>query len=103
MSESLRPCPFCGGPAKIAETACYLAVGCEDCGVYIENAKSKRPHIIAAWNRRSTSERERLVEKVVEAAKSHSAGIGYVGSEPRHQRLKAVLAALQAHDAKEKP
>lgn len=47
--------------------------------------------------RRAPSDRERLVEKVVEAAiedkqpRAHSANLTY------------ALAALQAHDAKEKP
>ncbi|MBR1436961.1 MAG: Lar family restriction alleviation protein [Synergistaceae bacterium] len=52
MTEQLRPCPFCGGEARIFYPDCtFPSVGCRKCGtvssryVYMQEA-------IDAWNRR---------------------------------------------------
>ena len=59
MSETLLPCPFCGGEADIEEIPGspftndpYMwAVGCEECNIgWYEETKEEA---IAAWNRRA--------------------------------------------------
>lgn len=72
----LKPCPFCGGQAKIIQTAHYYLdhsepaiVGCEKCGIYFnrmihfddlfhgmptkEEYKAADKEAIEAWNTRA--------------------------------------------------
>ena len=59
MSNTLLPCPFCGGEAIFVKTErCGRYVGCWDCGgrteeVETDYAGSARDKAIAAWNRRA--------------------------------------------------
>lgn len=66
MSE-LKPCPFCGGDAKVVtthdesiwshETVPYTCVYCPVCEISTENTcKGYEPDAIAAWNRRTPAE-----------------------------------------------
>ena len=53
--QKLKPCPFCGGEAKICqEKGAYWEVACEDCyasvGVY--NCYEDKGEAIEAWNKR---------------------------------------------------
>ena len=73
LSFALRPCPFCGGPAKffqkdaqqeIVEDGEYWDLGCETDGCYAEDGCNWNmkimPNILKAmsgmWNKRQTPE-----------------------------------------------
>lgn len=92
--ESLRECPFCGG--KAVKGIC--GVWCEKCHATPRNGDNVE-EAIAAWNRRVPSEREQLLEKVVEVAKI--AVLPY--EHPDHDQdaivhLSIALEAFQIHD-----
>ena len=68
MPNELKPCPFCGGEAKLKETTechghgMYLKkyyVMCEKCGcngvgayVYDKSAQQCKDFVVSRWNRR---------------------------------------------------
>jgi len=60
---ALKPCPFCGGKAKLctgraAEDAEFAQVICTDCRVqidYFEDAYAPTADAVAAWNRRAAA------------------------------------------------
>ena len=67
MSE-LKPCPFCGGEAKLVNTwNCLCQIICRSCGATIGEVKKHpndfrtRDEVIAAWNRRAI-DRDELLE-----------------------------------------
>lgn len=59
MSNELKPCPFCGGEAEIAQyynitedTYCICA-GCTQCGATVEETDDD--HASELWNRRTVN------------------------------------------------
>ena len=52
MPEKLKPCPFCGGEAKVKRFfgCAYITVGCKECNVQINRDTKKQA--IDAWNKR---------------------------------------------------
>jgi len=72
MSEELKPCPFCHGPAEIDTRQGYLnysngkmeyaiAIYCTECGADISVCRGDVPDIqpeqvMELWNRRSTTD-----------------------------------------------
>lgn len=100
MSQELKPCPFCGGEALLKDdsedcAAPTFTVQCQgDC--YFAISEDSDGVASAAWNRRHTSERDRLRDAVVKAAledkcpRAHSANLTY------------ALAALSAHEESKK-
>ena len=59
MTE-LKPCPFCGGEAKLVNMwNCLFHIVCRSCGATIGEVKNHpndfrtRDEVIAAWNRRT--------------------------------------------------
>lgn len=57
----LKPCPFCGGKAKIIQDdklrRCFYKVQCEKCNV--ENSfNDDRSMVVEKWNRRTNNEHE---------------------------------------------
>lgn len=61
MAE-LKPCPFCGGRARIKKLVVFqgFAVTCEKCGadVYFYEKEFSQSETIIAWNRRATEKLE---------------------------------------------
>ena len=58
MSETLLPCPFCGGEAHVGWTdfdSGVIFVECETCGMYCEpkDCYANEPKAIEAWNTRA--------------------------------------------------
>ena len=62
MSERLKPCPFCGGTAKVQRSYGFYKVYCTECkatnlklvvgGTCLDSYKT-RQEAIEAWNRRT--------------------------------------------------
>ena len=82
-TQSLKPCPFCGGEAELRENGyqVHCATGCT-ANVNDDYA----PEAIAAWNARTTSlaAQDGLVEAVAEALLSaFLAGRGSVTADGR--------------------
>lgn len=62
MSNTLLPCPFCGGEAKTSDTTTdeenkfkFGWIGCQECRVFINYINNQRGKLeaSAAWNRRA--------------------------------------------------
>ena len=56
MSNTLLPCPFCGGEAAECDIKQSFAngwVGCQRCRCFMDFVKNGKPFAIAAWNRRA--------------------------------------------------
>lgn len=65
MSNELKPCPFCGGEAKLCETTeregltyCgFCFVKCTNCGCRTQMYADYCPDIVKSlWNRRAANE-----------------------------------------------
>ena len=63
MSNTLLPCPFCGGAATVGANEYYdgantFYIYCASCGVQQMTTKIRTDEAIAAWNRRTEQESE---------------------------------------------
>lgn len=67
MSKKLKPCPFCGGEAKLVLEFQYLGImhvkelfyaRCSECGTRVSGSTfwDSEEEAIAAWNRRAGDE-----------------------------------------------
>ena len=97
MTE-LKPCPFCGGEAKMCENATRTAtllirwVRCTGCGV--ETTANNKPAAIAAWNRRASawiSVEERLPEKNLLVVAWHEGYVWHHGDSWRRYGIKFAV------------
>ena len=52
----LKPCPFCGGEAKVMDMGYPHWVYCEECGAKVHGGTNDERDSIAAWNRRKNEE-----------------------------------------------
>lgn len=51
--EQLKPCPFCGGEAKIMKMGYPHWVYCLQCGAKVHGGTTSEKDSIKAWNRRT--------------------------------------------------
>lgn len=66
----LKPCPFCGGEAKLTVFLGKLCVACTNClGAIVPSVGMTKKEAIEAWNRREPIEKivEQLEEKATDA------------------------------------
>ena len=49
----LKPCPFCGGEAKIYRSKYDAFVGCDKCHISTWSGDSEQ-ELVDAWNRRAS-------------------------------------------------
>ena len=112
MSEELRPCPFCGGKAKVKaakEDYIGFTVWCAcNCGARtggfcpdmskeddtIENIEESKIRAIKAWNRRASNGTDYDVDKVVEQLKTDSS-VKVYGSGNSDNYLIPVKRAIE--------
>ena len=62
MSE-LKPCPFCGGEAKLHTDGITLII-CKDCGLSVGNQERSIIKLTGQWNTRTT-DKNAVLDKVV--------------------------------------
>lgn len=103
--ETLKPCPFCGCNPIYAFTwvdaeTTFHSIECHDCGAQL-GCRMSQSEVIAAWNTRAISERERAL---VEAAKdwinwldSDGDGWGDDAADYEARVLNNLRAALAAY------
>ena len=63
MNDKLKPCPFCGGEAKVSKYEIITnmpthSVHCADCYSRTWGMFDKEKQAIEAWNRRVNDERD---------------------------------------------
>lgn len=80
-SETLLPCPFCGGRAEAEESPIYVAWGvrCTDCGV--EVGGEDETDAIAAWNRRAAHQERDAGARRLDWMRDHYARFVYETTE----------------------
>ena len=106
MSASLKPCPFCGGDARVAamsfdEDSAEVGCGQPDCHAVAFVACDTEAEGIAAWNRRSDPSREAMREALERAILGIQAGLDLAVATRRadhesffRNRIKDARAAL---------
>ena len=53
-TDELKPCPFCGGKAKIERYTIKPYAACTECGCSMPDRHQTVEQAIEAWNRRTT-------------------------------------------------
>jgi hypothetical protein len=92
MSEPLKPCPHCGGPAELwrASLGKGAYVGCMgECRVLVLHEKSTNEEATAAWNRRTQPTDAELHDKYCCGYKSHALPDAEMGGRVREMTSRA--------------
>lgn len=105
QQETLKPCPFCGGAAKLIsrhefDFRIICAVDCIPCKVEIYNEVKK--DAINAWNTRSTPDHTevlKIAREALERAKSYlpvEEGFYFISKPDVTSKHEQALAAINA-------
>lgn len=57
--EKLKPCPFCGGEAKVQRFPRNYSVYCTECGARTMSFKPTEEEAVEDWNRRVSDDERR--------------------------------------------
>lgn len=57
MIEKLKPCPFCGGKARLKSSHGFNNISCENCGTEYPVSFETRKRATAVWNKRSIEDK----------------------------------------------
>jgi hypothetical protein len=67
MTDKLKPCPFCGGSARIQRNGNYrvsMQIGCDNCGAFLESGDvvGLTDFNSYKWNQRHPDNQRRIAE-----------------------------------------
>lgn len=101
MRKELKPCPFCGGEARVRSVASFSRIGfnvvCTNCPAALGHDGTSSDEAIAAWNTRPEAAQVRVKPEAVEALASYQQvdedGIMVLVSR---QAIEECLPALRA-------
>ena len=104
MSEALKPCPFCGGPAVIFDEGICYEAHCK-CGIDLMIHAGDMDGAVAAWNRRAPSpSQEEALALVRKAALEEAARVAEGHDDDEEcpgdcmERITAAIRALIEKD-----
>src|SRR5262245_43798926 len=95
-AETLLPCPFCGGAAKLIEYSISSFVKCTSCNATTDDIGSRA---IAAWNRRAapvTAEAASVMLEALRAAKQQLKPIMTKADMVVFRQIDAAIASAEA-------
>lgn len=72
MSDKLKPCPFCGGKAKVWKSGSYGVV-CNTCDANTGFIYPNEQEPVEAWNKRNNTE---VIGKIRDWARNEPIGYG---------------------------
>ena len=93
--EKLKPCPFCGGGAQLADALLsgIPVVTCDRCGATVYDSPAEVLSAVAAWNRRAS---DAALAKAREAAREAlEEARGGLMNKYVADKIAAALAALK--------
>lgn len=101
MSETLKPCPFCGGePFTLAEQDHYRTVGCNECDYGMASQGGDPPDIIHLWNRRADDKLRETVREVAEELNKRACTGELIGPGWVAFQAARLQVALEGGDVK---
>jgi len=91
MTDTLEPCPFCGGEAQVEFAACWV-VECQDCAASTAG-RDTEANAVSDWNRRA------VPEEALQAIQRAIDGFDYASERgPTHRRIRSEGAAMGARE-----
>lgn len=92
MSEELKPCPFCGGEAKLPNSGGVFWAICNNCCTY-QQITHDRAEAIAAWNKRQHDAIIEATERLADYLRDENLGYPVILYQaPRG--ADAIIAAI---------